>query len=137
MLLEDALKSNLTNNQGLYYITRVFGHKETSLYLGIATKYNTIKHRLESHKTSWLSEYRGRKYVRIGKIVFPETDDIYMKMKLIEHAESALLYEPEHRCLFPANLNKRSSYTYTDLYRIKNRGNVFELKKPVNMKKHM
>ena len=44
--LENAIQSNFSKTQGRYYITRVFGEKETSLYLGIARQNNTIKHRL-------------------------------------------------------------------------------------------
>ena len=31
--IDDAINSELANSQGLYYISRVFGEKETSLYL--------------------------------------------------------------------------------------------------------
>ncbi len=54
---ELALHSELVKTQGLYYITRKFGVKETSLYLGIARHHNTIKHRLESHRDKWLYLY--------------------------------------------------------------------------------
>ena len=37
LLLDEAIESELSNAQGLYYLSRVFGENETSLYLGIAT----------------------------------------------------------------------------------------------------
>ena len=134
--LENAIQSELSKTQGLYYITRVFGEKETSLYLGIARQNNTIKHRLEGHRDWWLPSYRGKIYVRIGNIVYPKLSDIDKKSELIDHAESAILYEPEHSKLFPENISKRKSYTYLDLYRIENIGNTFELKQQIRMHDH-
>lgn len=58
--LNEAIESPLSNTQGLYYITRVFGDNESSLYLGIATNHNTIRNRLRSHKEEWLYKYRGK-----------------------------------------------------------------------------
>jgi|GEM_PF-831876 len=136
LLLEDAIKSESAKTQGLYYITRIFGKKETSLYLGIATKSNTIKHRLEGHRDNWLYLYRGKMYVRIGKIVYPRTSDVNKKAELIDHAESAILFEPDHKNLFPENASKRSSYTYSELYSVENIGNIFELKEKIRMHEH-
>ena len=60
MLIDDAINNDLAQNQGLYYITRVFGVKETSLYLGIATKNNNIQHRLQGHRDWWLQSTEGK-----------------------------------------------------------------------------
>ncbi|MBR3575828.1 MAG: hypothetical protein IKL42_00310, partial [Clostridia bacterium] len=68
LFLDDAILSNLSNTQGLYYISRIFGGKETSLYVGIATQNNTISKRLKSHKKHWLKLYRGKIRVRIGRV---------------------------------------------------------------------
>lgn len=133
---DEALQSDLTKTQGLYYITRKFGTKETSLYLGIARYNNTIKHRLESHRDKWLYEYKGQIYVRVGHVVYPRNLDINSKADVIDHAESAILYEPEHANLFPENVAKRSSYTYTDLYRVENEGNAYQLKSQIRMHEH-
>ena len=133
---EEALKSNLTNDQGLYYITRVFGEKETSLYLGIARYHNTIKHRLESHRDKWLFAYRGQIYVRVGHIIYPRNPDIDEKAEIINHAESAILYDPAHKNLFPENVDKRNSYSYSDLYRIENEGDIYELESKIRMHEH-
>ena len=126
---DKAVLSNLSNTQGLYYITRLFGNKETSLYLGIATKNNTIRNRLRGHKKNWLFLYRGQKFVRIGKIVYPK----YYDAALIDHAESALLFAEEHKHLFVENVSKRNSYSYYELYRIENTGDFFELNPSIRM----
>lgn len=125
--IDDAINSELANSQGLYYISRVFGEKETSLYLWIATKSNTIQHRLRGHRNTWLSLYRGKIFVRIGHIIYPKNSD----SSIIEHAESAIVYEQKD--IFFENTSKTKSYTYTDLYRIENEGDIFELKPIIRM----
>lgn len=127
LLLDDAIASDLSNTQGLYYISRIFGNKETSLYLGIATKNNTIRHRLRGHKDSWLKQYRGKIYVRLGHVIYPTNPDA----SIIDHAESAIIYEQKD--VFFENTSKTKSYSYTDLYRIENEGDIFELKPVIRM----
>ena len=129
-LLNDAISDEISNSQGLYYITRVFGDKETSLYLGIATKNNTIRHRLYGHRGNWLPDYRGKIYVRIGHIEY----SLCSVDEAIDIAESAILYEPEHEHLFPENLAKRKSYTCNEFYRIENSGDFFEINQSIRMK---
>lgn len=136
LLLDDAIASDLSKKQGLYYITRVFGKKETSLYLGIARKNNMIKHRLEGHRDCWLPEYRGKIYVRIGIIIYPKISDVEKKADIIDHAESAILFEPEHGKMFPENISKRKTYSYSELYRIENTGNIYQLKPIIRMHEH-
>ncbi|MEG1875906.1 MAG: hypothetical protein RR185_10120, partial [Angelakisella sp.] len=82
LLLEDAIASPLSHQAGLYYITRLFGTKETSLYIGKAT--NTIRPRLQSHNKEWVHNYRGKIFVRLGKIIYPRT----VTAELLDHAES-------------------------------------------------
>ena len=130
LTFEKALESDLSNIQGLYYISRVFGSKETSLYLGIATQNNTIRHRLKSHNEDWLHLYRGEIRVRIGQIVYPKKIDA----SIISHAESAILLEQGD--VFIENTDKTKSYSYTDLYRIENEGDIFELKSKIRMHEH-
>ena len=48
---------------------------------------------------------------------------------MIDHAESAILYEQSN--VFYENTCKTKSYTYTELYRIENIGNIFELKEKI------
>jgi len=126
--LDEAIVSELSNTQGLYYISRLFGKTETSLYLGIATKTNTIRHRLQAHRDDWLSHYRGKIHVRLGHVIYPLNADA----DIIDHAESAILYEQKNDIFFE-NTCKIKSYSYTDLYRIENEGDIFELKPSIRM----
>lgn len=128
--IDEAIQSELSDTQGLYYISRLFGTKETSLYLGIATRHNTIRHRLSEHRDSWLKHYRGKIYVRLGHIIYPK----YPDASVIDHAESAILYEQKD--VFFENTSKTKSYSYTDLYRIENEGDIFELKPSIRMHEH-
>lgn len=127
LTLDEAIESSNANSKGLYYISRVFGNKETTLYLGIATKNNTIAHRLKGHKSSWLNDYRGTIKVRIGKVIYPHTNID----EIIDHAESCILYEQGD--LFFENTSKTKSYKYNNLYKFKNIGDIFELKPTINM----
>ncbi|MBE7043416.1 MAG: hypothetical protein E7399_08035 [Ruminococcaceae bacterium] len=126
--LENVISSEYSNTQGLYYISRIFGKKETSLYLGIATQHNTIRNRLKSH--SWLNQYRGKIYVRLGTVIYPKI----VNASIIQHAESAILYEQGD--IFFENTDKTKSYTYKELYRIENEGDIFELKPRIRMHEH-
>lgn len=130
LLLDDAISSDSSCIQGLYYISRIFEKKETSLYIGIATQDNTISHRLKAHKKHWLKLYRGKIFVRIGKIVYPANAN----KSIIEHAESAIVFEQSD--IFYENTCKSQSYTYTELYRIENEGDIFELKPKIRMHEH-
>lgn len=125
--LEEAIENDISNIQGLYYITRLFGSKESSLYLGIATGKNTIRNRLRAHSKDWLNLYRGKIYVRLGKVIYPRNCDD----SIIDHAESAILYEQSK--VFYENTCKTKSYSYSELYRVENEGDIFELKPVIRM----
>jgi len=129
MTIDEAIASDSSNIQGLYYITRVFGHKETTLYLGIATKHNTVRKRLKEHKKHWLKNVRGTIKVRIGRVVYPFAN----LNEVIDHSESAILAEQGD--LFIENISKTKSYTYNNLYRVENVGDIFELKPYIDMNK--
>ncbi|WP_458863622.1 GIY-YIG nuclease family protein [Acidaminobacterium chupaoyuni] len=128
LLIEDAIASPLSRQAGLYYITRLFGTKETCLYIGKSA--NTVRQRLKAHNKDWVHDYRGKIFVRLGKIVYPNVVDA----ELIDHAESALIFE--HGDILTDNTDKRLTYSYSDLYRIENIGNCFELKKKIRMHNH-
>lgn len=128
ILLDEALVSPATSICGLYYISRVWGGHETSLYIGKAT--NAIRERLRAHKHEWLYLYRGSLYVRIGQIIYPKT----VSGNLIDHAESALIFE--HGDILQENTDKRQSYSYSGLYRIENVGDIGMLHPFVDMYKH-
>ena len=71
--------------------------------------------------------YRGKIYVRLGHITYPKNPDA----SIIDHAESAILYEQKE--VFFENTCKTKTYSYTDLYRIENEGDIFELKSKIRM----
>jgi hypothetical protein len=126
-LIEDAVASPMAMNPGLYYITRLFGMKETSLYIGKSA--HSIRSRLTSHE-DWVHGYRGKILVRIGTIIYPA----HINSEIIDHAESALIYE--HENILIENTDKLYSYSYSELYRIENIGNTFELKTYFRMHNH-
>lgn len=122
--IQEAIMSEGTTCEGLYYITRLYGEKEESLYLGQSSK--SVKSRLTSH-LYWTDLYRGKINVRVGKIIYPRkyTPD------LLDHAESAIIYE--HGNLFFENTCKVKSYSYFDLYRIENMGNIHHINPVIRM----
>lgn len=75
--VDAAIESEATLNPGLYYITRIWGENETSLYIGKASR--TIRERLIDHKKHWLPLYRGKLMVRIGQIIYPHSPDTKMQ----------------------------------------------------------
>ncbi len=132
MPYDEALKSELTLNQGLYYITRKWGNSsEKSLYIGKASHYNTIRHRLKVHRYKWY----GEKLVRVGEIIYPKNVSYDEMNLIIDHAESAIIYEKIHKAMkmFVKNKAKKKSYSYYNLYRIENEGDIFELQPKIRM----
>lgn len=128
MLIDEAIELEDSRHPGLYYITRMLHGKETSLYIGKATR--TIRERLICHRKDWLSNRYGEKNVRLGIIIYPNNVD----SEIIDHAESALIFE--HSDLLVDNTDKTNTYSYSELYQIQNIGNIGELKEIVRMHKH-
>ena len=126
--VDSAIESEASLNPGLYYITRIWGENETSLYIGKASR--TIRERLIDHKKHWLPLYLGKLMVRIGQIIYPHSPDA----TLIDHAESALIFE--HSEILTDNTDKRNTYSYSDLYQIQNTGNIGMLKEKIRMHEH-
>lgn len=132
LLIEDAINS-LTNEMGLYYITRTYNGKEKSLYLGKSD--SSIKNRLKDHDKHWVHNYSHSKiWVRIGRIIYPKA----ITPNIIRHAENALIFEHgQHgtKVLFE-NTQSTAYYSYDEVYVIYNEGNRFELKPIVDMNSH-
>ena len=126
--VDSAIESEASLNPGLYYITRIWGENETSLYIGKASR--TIRERLIDHKKHWLPLYLGKLMVRIGQIIYPHSPDA----TLIDHAESALIFE--HSEILTDNTDKRNTYSYSELYQIQNPGNIGMLKEKIRMHEH-
>ncbi len=125
---EEFLKSGLYYGSGLYYITNVCENKETSFYIGKSIR--EIKNRVRAHVDYWEGTYSGKLLVRVGKIVckYKVTAD------LINTVKSAIIFE--HGELFPRNIKQKNLYSYKKVYKIKNTGDYFQLKRTVNMRKH-
>ena len=124
----DAIEFDESLCCGVYYITRVFNGHETSRYIGKAS--NTIRERLKEHRKEWLHRVRGQILVRMGTITYPKDADA----DIIDHAESALIYE--HKDILVDNTDKRNSYSYSELYQVQNTGNIGELKDKIRMHEH-
>lgn len=98
-------KDKYTEN-GIYYISRVFGGHETLIYIGKTV--DCFMNRIKSHEEVWLNTVRGKKYIRFGCILAPKTYD----NDLIEDIESAIIYEMKPQ----NNYMKTCSYTYRSGY---------------------
>lgn len=130
--IDDVISSLPEDEIGLYYITRRFNGKESSLYIGESI--SSIKNRLLSHK-NWVHGYsHSQIYVRIGRIVYPKSNITIA----IQHAEKALIYEHGQygTGILIENTVSTNSYSYTDVYKIINEGNRFELLPEVDMQNH-
>lgn len=130
--IDDVISSLPDDAIGLYYITRICRGKETSLYIGESI--SSIKSRLLSHK-NWVHGYsRSEIFVRIGKVVYPK----HNVDNAILHAEKALIFEHgQHGAgILIENTVSTSSYSYTDIFKILNEGNRFELLPEVDMQNH-
>ncbi|HDX9577692.1 TPA: GIY-YIG nuclease family protein [Bacillus pseudomycoides] len=79
-------------NKGIYAIYRVYGGKETLIYIG-KTKRNFLK-RLKEHNKDWLWKVRGEIRIRFGVLEFPNGGK-YSEQKLAD-VESLLIswHEP-------------------------------------------
>lgn len=88
--INSILRKESMNDIGIYYISRKFGEKQSILYIG-KTTYNFWS-RLESHNKDWLNTYRGKKYVRLGRIVSPTHISKEELNNLINDAEKTLIY---------------------------------------------
>lgn len=128
MLVDDMIQTDEAYQPGLYYITRVLHGKETSLYIGKASR--TVRERLIKHRNEWLSNRYGKKHVRFGKIIYPPNAD----SEVIDHAESALIFE--HGDILIDNTDKRNTYSYSKLYQVQNIGNIGQLKEVIRMHNH-
>lgn len=131
MLVDDMIQSEESYQPGLYYITQMLHGKERSLYIGKASR--TVRERLLDHssgRNEWLSNRYGEKHVRIGRIIYPP----YADSKIIDHAESALIFE--HGDILLDNTDKINTYSYSELYQVQNIGNRGQLKEVVRMHNH-
>lgn len=111
----NILEKDSMNDIGIYYISRKFGNSESILYIGKTI--DKFKHRLKDHDKKWLDTYRGRKYVRLGRIVSPKNiseNDLY---QLINDAEKTIIFYlsnlDEHKLIANVVSTKSSKFDYT------------------------
>lgn len=99
---ERDLYEAIETGPGVYAISRIFGNKETLLYIG-ETKRESFKKRMDEHVTDHnkgkeeFLNLRGRKYVRFGHIDgFQGYDEITMK-RILRNTETHLIwnYNPQ------------------------------------------
>ena len=120
-------KERCIKSWGIYYISRKFGGNETLLYIGLTFHQNFLS-RIVQHNKNWMNEYRGEKYIRFGE--FPVGKSITKDM--IEDIESCIIYE-----LQPIqNVHKKTSYTFTNKYKIISRGYRGLIPKEISSKNH-
>lgn len=68
--------------------------------------------------------------MRLGTIIYP----YHVDSELIDHAESALIFE--YGSLLIDNTDKTKTYSYSELYQVQNVGNIGQLKSVVRMHNH-
>ncbi|MCB0480619.1 MAG: hypothetical protein KDC83_04260 [Flavobacteriales bacterium] len=99
-----ALCCHHAKNRGLYQISRIWGGKETLVYIGLVKGRNRqFRNRLREHEY-WLREVRGVIKVRFGTLQVPPKTRL--TNKLIETIEGVLIceYQP------PYNVAKRETF---------------------------
>ena len=131
-LLDNFWFDEQSGSYGLYYISRKFGQKETLLYIG--QTYDNYYNRLVDHEYNWLGNYRGKKFIRCGSIVYPVNKADEELRQLIKDVEGMLIFEMR----FSLQQNSMGIYSYTPkhLYKITNTGYKGELSPTVSMKNH-
>ncbi|MBQ9956568.1 MAG: hypothetical protein IJO99_03275 [Ruminococcus sp.] len=87
--IDDFFDSEERKDVGIYYITRKHGNKETPLYIGMTS--DSFNNRMKSHKY-WLKEYRGKIFIRLGRIISPNWYEWDKYQQLIHETESLLIY---------------------------------------------
>jgi predicted GIY-YIG superfamily endonuclease len=127
--IDSALKdySSIESHWGLYCISRIFGRKETILYIGY-TFNQSFSQRIHQHNQNWIKTYRGKKIVRFGYFLSP----LQITEDLIKDVESCLIFE-----LCPVkNKSKTKSYTPKTELQVLNKGNKLVLPNKISMKDH-
>lgn len=120
---QSILNKESMNDIGIYYISRKFGSHESILYIG-KTTYSFFS-RLDSHNTYKINNYRGKKFVRLGRIVSPKNVSDEELKELINDAEKTIIYylskyDDEHDLI--DNVDCTKSANFNNVLRIKNTG---------------
>ena len=120
--INSILEKESMNDKGIYYISRKFGDKESILYIGKTTDY--FGRRLWSHYEDWLDKYKGKKSVRLGRIVSPLNISQEELNTLINDAEKTIIFYLSNTegCELIANIKSTRSINCEKLLKIKNIG---------------
>lgn len=116
------LEKECMNDIGIYYISRKFGEKQSILYIGKTTY--SFWSRLESHKEEWLDYYRGKKYVRLGRVISPNNISEQELKELINDAERTIIFYLSNNDEYElvANVVSTKSTTFDNILKITNIG---------------
>jgi len=103
--LDGFYNREIALNKGIYAIYRVYGGKETLIYIG-KTKRNFIQ-RLNEHNKEWLWNVRGQIKMRLGILEFPNGGK-YSEKKLAD-VESLLIswHRPVENTQYAKNYSGR------------------------------
>lgn len=121
--INNILLKDCMSDIGIYYISRKFGEKESILYIGKSI--HNFGSRLNKHKQEWLDTYRGRKYVRLGRIVRPKNISEEELKELINDAERTLIFytsQIDNNHELVANVVSTQSTTFNNILKITNIG---------------
>lgn len=125
--ISSVLQKESMKDIGIYYISRQFGQKQSILYIGKTTNY--FGNRLWSHNEDWLDTYRGKKSVRLGRIVSPVNISEDELSSLINDAEKTIIFyfSNTEGCDLVVNIKATKSASFEKFLKIKNigyRGNL-------------
>jgi hypothetical protein len=86
--LESLNTKELALKSGIYAIYRVYGEKETLLYIGKTSR--SFLHRLSEHNKDWLWNVKGRIIIRVGLVEYPNGGKY--SVKKLADVESLLIH---------------------------------------------
>jgi hypothetical protein len=120
--INSILQKETVNDIGIYYISREFGSKQSMLYIG-KTTYGFFD-RLGKHNKDWLNSYRGKKFVRLGRIVSPKNISEEELKELINDAEKTIIFYMSNisQVELVANVSSTKSIYFDNMLKIKNIG---------------
>lgn len=128
---QSILSKDSMSDVGIYYISRKFGNHESILYIG-KTTYSFFS-RLDAHNAYKIDKYRGKKFVRLGRIVSPKNISDEELNELINDAEKTIIYYlsnyDEHDLI--DNIDCTKSAKFNNVLRIENIGYKGQLPKEI------
>lgn len=109
------------NTNGLYYISRKFNKKESPIYIGETKRDFITRINEHYHDVSEFFNKRGIKYIRLGRIVKPQSlksyNDVEVK-HLLQVIESRLIEDLYENGVADALCNTRQVNSYSNWYKL-------------------